>query len=52
MTKAYVQVVGRIAYLWCWPLVKMSNRSVAFSKLFAPGLIGGVLPAVVILRLR
>ena len=26
MTKAYVQMVGRMAYLWGWPLVNMANR--------------------------
>jgi hypothetical protein len=45
MTREYVQAVGRMAYIWGWPLVNMGNRSVAFSKLPAPGLIGGVLPA-------
>jgi hypothetical protein len=45
MTKEYVQMVGRMAYLWGWPTVNMGNRSVAFSKLPAPGLIGGILPA-------
>ena len=45
MTKAYVQMVGRMAYLWGWPLVNLANRSVAFSRVPAPGLIGGILPA-------
>jgi len=45
MTKEYVQAVGRMAYIWGWPLVNMGNRSVAFCKLPEPGLIGGVLPA-------
>lgn len=45
MTKEYVQAVGRMAYIWGWPLVNMGNRSIAFNKLPAPGLIGGVLPA-------
>jgi hypothetical protein len=45
MTKEYVQAVGRIAYIWGWPMVNMGNRSIAFSKLPAPGLIGGILPA-------
>ena len=45
MTKEYVQTVGRMAYLWGWPMVNMGNRSVAFAKLPAPGLIGGILPA-------
>jgi hypothetical protein len=32
MTTAYVQTVGRMAYLWGWPLVNMVNRADAFSK--------------------
>ena len=44
MTKAYVQSVGRMAYLWGWPLVNSVNRSIAFSKAPEPGLLGGVLP--------
>src|SRR3972149_3847781 len=45
MTKEYVQMVGRMAYVWGWPMVNMGNRSTAFSKLPEPGLIGGILPA-------
>jgi hypothetical protein len=44
MTTAYVQSVGRMAYLWGWPLVNMANRGAAFSKAPEPGLLGGVLP--------
>ena len=44
MTKAYVQTVGRMAYLWGWPLVNAANRSGAFSKAPEPGLLGGVVP--------
>jgi hypothetical protein len=44
MTTAYVQTVGRMAYLWGWPLVNSVNRSIAFSKAPEPGLIGGVVP--------
>ena len=32
MTKAYVQSVGRTAYLWGWPLINVANRAAAFSK--------------------
>src|SRR5678810_575791 len=32
ITPAYVQTVGRMAYLWGWPLVNMANRADAFSK--------------------
>jgi hypothetical protein len=44
MTKAYVQTVGRAAYMWGWPLVNMANRAIAFSKAPEPGLLGGVVP--------
>ena len=44
MTKAYVQTVGRMAYLWGWPLVNGVNRAAAFSKAPEPGLMGGVMP--------
>ncbi|MGB6798569.1 MAG: DUF1254 domain-containing protein [Xanthobacteraceae bacterium] len=44
MTKAYVQSVGRTAYLWGWPLVNMANRAEAFSKAPEPGLLGGIVP--------
>src|SRR5215468_1988934 len=44
MTKAYVQTVGRMAYLWGWPLIANANRGVAFSKVPEPGLVGGVVP--------
>jgi len=44
MTKAYVQTVARMAYVWGWPLVNASNRATAFSKAPEPGLLGGVVP--------
>jgi len=44
MTTAYVQTVGRMAYVWGWPLVNMANRADAFSKAPEPGLLGGVVP--------
>ena len=44
MTPAYVQTVGRMAYLWGWPLVNVANRAAAFSKAPEPGLLGGVVP--------
>jgi hypothetical protein len=44
MTTAYVQAVGRMAYLWGWPLVNAANRAAAFAKVPEPGLLGGVLP--------
>ena len=32
MTKEYVDMVGRIAYVWGWPMVNQINRRAAFSK--------------------
>jgi len=44
MTSAYVQTVGRMAYIWGWPLVNNAHRHAAFSEAPEPGLLGGVLP--------
>jgi hypothetical protein len=45
MTKEYVETVGRLAYLWGWPLVNNVNRATAVAALPGPGRIGGVIPA-------
>ena len=45
MTGDYVRTVGRVAYLWGWPLVNMHNRLSIMEKLPGPGLLGGVVPA-------
>ena len=45
MTEDYVRSVGRLAYLWGWPLVNMHSRLSATEKLSGPGLINGILPA-------
>ena len=44
MTPAYVQAIGRIAYIWGYAMVNSHNRRVAFSQAPEPVLIGGVLP--------
>ena len=44
MTTAYVQSVGRAAYVWGYALVNMANRHADFTKAPEPGLIGGVVP--------
>jgi hypothetical protein len=44
MSKEYVQMVGRMAYLWGWALVDNANRHKVFSEAPEPGLLGGVLP--------
>jgi len=45
MTEDYLRSVGRLAYLWGWPLVNMHNRLSIMEKLPGPGLLGGVVPA-------
>jgi hypothetical protein len=45
MTKEYVAAVGRIAYIWGWPLVNNLNRSLATKDLPEPGRMAGVVPA-------
>jgi hypothetical protein len=45
MTDDYVRSVGRLAYLWGWPLVNMHNRLSIMEQVPAPGLLGGVVPA-------
>ena len=44
MTNAYVQQVGRMAYLWGYPMVNAHNRRAAFAQAPEPGLLGGVVP--------
>ena len=44
MTKLYVEMIARMAYVWGWPLVNSHNRRAAFAKAPEPGLNGGVLP--------
>jgi hypothetical protein len=44
MTKEYVQMVGRIAYTWGWPLVYVHNQRTALTKVPEPILLNGVLP--------
>jgi hypothetical protein len=45
MTPEYVTAVGRLAYIWGWPLVNNLNRALAVAKLPGPGRIGDVIPA-------
>jgi len=44
MTKEYVQMVGRMAYVWGWPLVNSHSRRAAFARAPVPGLNGGAVP--------
>ncbi|WP_432890569.1 DUF1214 domain-containing protein [Kribbella sp. CA-245084] len=45
VTDDYVRSLGRIAYLWGWPLVNMHNRLSLMAGLTEPALLGGVVPA-------
>ena len=44
MTKEYVAMAGRLAYVWGWPMVNQINRRASFAKAPEPGRMGGVLP--------
>src|SRR5580698_215488 len=44
MTPVYVATVGRIAYVWGWPLVNNLNRSIGMTSVPAPGRLGGIAP--------
>ena len=44
MTPAYVQLVGRMAYVWGYPLVNAHNRRAAFAEAPEPGYLGGAVP--------
>ena len=44
MTKEYVQMVGRMAYVWGWPMVNSHNRRASFATAPECGYMGGVLP--------
>ena len=44
MTKAYLQMVGRMAYYWGWPLVYVHNQRSELTKVPEVGLLAGVLP--------
>ncbi|MEV0914244.1 DUF1214 domain-containing protein [Streptomyces sp. NPDC049967] len=44
MPESFVRAVGRIAYVWGWPMVSMINRRTALTSVSEPGLRGGVLP--------
>jgi hypothetical protein len=39
MTTAYSQMVGRMAYLWGWPLVYVYNQRTELTKVPEPGLL-------------
>jgi len=44
MTKAYVQQVGRVAYVWGWPLVYVHNQRTELTKVPEPILLNDAIP--------
>ncbi len=44
MPREYVETVGRMAYIWGWPLVNNLNRAERVKDLPEPGRLAGVLP--------
>lgn len=44
MHKEYVKTIGRLAYVWGWPLVNSFNRRAGITQAPAPGRLGGVVP--------
>ena len=44
LTKAYVQMVGRMAYFWGWPLVYVYNQRTQLTNVPETGLLAGVMP--------
>ena len=44
MHPEYAKAVGRMAYVWGWPIVNQLNRRTAITKAPTPGLMNGVLP--------
>jgi hypothetical protein len=51
ITEAYARMVARNAYFWAWPMVNIYNKRLTYSKLPAPGLIGGIMPVAPLNRL-
>ena len=44
LTESYVREIGRLSYLFAWPMVNVYNRFLTYDQLPEPGLAGGVLP--------
>src|SRR5262249_7380933 len=44
LSKEYVEMIGRFAYFWGWPMVNNFNRRTVTTAVPEPGLRGGVLP--------
>jgi hypothetical protein len=46
MTSAYIQMVGRMAYLWGWPLVYVTNQRTALTHVPETVLVAALCPSV------
>ena len=44
MHEEYVKIVGRMAYVWGWPMANSLNRRAAITQAPEPGRCGGVVP--------
>jgi hypothetical protein len=44
MHEEYVKTIGRMAYVWGWPMVNSFNRRAAITQSPEPGRLGGVVP--------
>ncbi len=44
MIREYIETVGRLAYIWGWPLVNNLNRATAMARVPEPGRLGGIVP--------
>lgn len=44
VTPEYVQSIGRLAYLWAWPMMNLHNRITILRSVPEPGLMGGIVP--------
>ena len=44
MQPEYAKAVGRLAYIWGWPMVNMINRRASVTQAPQPGRLNGVLP--------
>ena len=44
MHEQYVKTIGRMAYVWGWPMVNSFNRRTAITQAPEPGRLGGVVP--------
>ncbi|MFC6979242.1 DUF1254 domain-containing protein [Microbulbifer taiwanensis] len=51
MTPDYAQAIGRMAYIWGWPLVNMQNRRATITQAPQPSLMHGVIPVAPMNRL-